>query len=56
MVADMVGRALGDEGAVFQHHTVLLFIERDILLLRVRRAVEMVDQTVDDLAAEYGLL
>ena len=42
--------------AVFQHHTVLLFIERDILLLRVRRAVEMVDQTVDDLAAEYGLL
>ena len=42
--------------AVFQHHTVLLFIERDILLLRVRCAVEMVDQTVDDLAAEYGLL
>ena len=42
--------------AVFQHHTVLLFIKRDILLLRVRRAVEMVDQTVDDLAAEYGLL
>ena len=42
--------------AVFQHHTVLLFIERDILLLWVRRAVEMVDQTVDDLAAEYGLL
>ena len=42
--------------AVFQHHTVLLFIERDILLLRVRRAVKMVDQTVDDLAAEYGLL
>ena len=42
--------------AVFQHHTVLLFIERDILLLRVRCAVEMVDQTVDDLAAEHGLL
>ena len=38
-----------------QHHAVLLFIKRDLLLLRIRHAVQMINKAVDDLAAEDGL-
>ena len=41
--------------AVSQHHAVLLFIKRDLLLLRIRHAVQMINKAVDDLAAEDGL-
>ena len=41
--------------AISQHHAVLLFIKRDLLLLRIRHAVQMINKAVDDLAAEDGL-
>ena len=42
--------------AVLQHHSVLLFIERNVFLSGIGHAVHVIDQAVDDLALQNGLL